>query len=119
MVGEGRGREAITHIELIERYPPLLRGHEEVEALASLVECQLETGRTHQIRVHAASGLGVPLLGDPVYGPTSPDFPEYEGRAARTMLHSAAISVPRLGREPVAARAPLPVDFAAFGFSVV
>ena len=67
VVGEGRGREAITHIELIERYPPLLRGHEELEALASLVECQLETGRTHQIRVHM-SHIGHPLLGDQLYG---------------------------------------------------
>lgn len=67
VVAEGRGREAITHFSLIERYPPLLRGHEETEAIASLVECQLETGRTHQIRVHM-SHLGHPLLGDQLYG---------------------------------------------------
>jgi 23S rRNA pseudouridine1911/1915/1917 synthase len=67
VVKEGRGREAITHIELIERYPPLLRGPGETEPLASLVECRLETGRTHQIRVHM-SHIGHPLLGDQLYG---------------------------------------------------
>ena len=41
VVGEDRGREAITHYTVIERYPPLLKGGEETEALASLVECRL------------------------------------------------------------------------------
>ena len=67
VVGEGRGREAITHFSLLERYPPLLRGQEETEPLASLIECRLETGRTHQIRVHMTH-LGHPLLGDQLYG---------------------------------------------------
>ncbi|MGX1743615.1 RluA family pseudouridine synthase [Bosea sp. NPDC055353] len=67
VVKEGRGREAITHIELLERYPPLLKGLNEMEALASLIECRLETGRTHQIRVHM-SHIGHPLLGDQLYG---------------------------------------------------
>lgn len=52
------GREAITHWELLERYP---------EFDAGLIECRLETGRTHQIRVHLAS-IGSPLMGDAVYG---------------------------------------------------
>jgi len=67
VVGEDRGREAITHFTVVERYPALLKGREETEALASLVECRLETGRTHQIRVHMAH-LGHPLLGDSLYG---------------------------------------------------
>ena len=67
VVGEGRGREAITHFSLLERYPPLLRGQDETEPLASLIECRLETGRTHQIRVHMTH-LGHPLLGDQLYG---------------------------------------------------
>jgi len=67
VVGEGKGREAITHFTLVERYPPLLRGQEEAEPLASLLQCRLETGRTHQIRVHM-SHLGHPLLGDQPYG---------------------------------------------------
>ncbi len=55
--------EAITHYEVLERF------HEnpDASALASLVECHLETGRTHQIRVHMAH-IGHPLLGDAVYG---------------------------------------------------
>ncbi len=56
-------REAITHYEVMERF------HEKPDAscLASLVECQLETGRTHQIRVHMAH-MGNPLIGDADYG---------------------------------------------------
>lgn len=51
-----RGKHAVTHYQLIEAL-----------GLASLVECRLETGRTHQVRVHMSS-IGHPLLGDPVYG---------------------------------------------------
>ena len=56
-------REAITHYEVTERY------HEKPDAtaLAAMVECRLETGRTHQIRVHMAY-IGHPLVGDAVYG---------------------------------------------------
>lgn len=53
---EGRGKHAVTHYHVQDR----LRG-------AALVECRLETGRTHQVRVHMAH-LGHPLIGDPVYG---------------------------------------------------
>ena len=53
---EGRGKHAVTHYRVMER----LRG-------AAIVECRLETGRTHQVRVHMAH-LGHPLIGDPVYG---------------------------------------------------
>jgi 23S rRNA pseudouridine1911/1915/1917 synthase len=56
------GREAITHWEVLERY----RGVDGAP-VASLLACQLETGRTHQIRVHLAA-IGHPLLGDEVYG---------------------------------------------------
>jgi 23S rRNA pseudouridine1911/1915/1917 synthase len=56
IAGEGRGKRAVTHWRRME----ILRE-------AALVECRLETGRTHQVRVHMAS-LGHPLLGDPVYG---------------------------------------------------
>ncbi|MBO9517594.1 MAG: RNA pseudouridine synthase [Porphyrobacter sp.] len=75
----------------------------------TLVEFLPETGRTHQIRVHAASGIGIPLLGDPVYG---------DGRGApRTMLHAAGLEIPREGKPPIAAVAPLPADFLALGFT--
>ena len=56
--GQSRGKHAVTHYRTLET----LRG-------AALVECRLETGRTHQVRVHMTS-IGHPLLGDPVYGRT-------------------------------------------------
>lgn len=62
-------KEAVTHYEVIER----LRGY-------TYIKCRLETGRTHQIRVHMAS-IGHPLAGDPVYGPRRNPFPELQGQA--------------------------------------
>ena len=56
IVAQGRGKRAVTHFQLVTA----LRA-------SALVECRLETGRTHQVRVHMTS-LGHPLLGDPVYG---------------------------------------------------
>jgi 23S rRNA pseudouridine1911/1915/1917 synthase len=56
------GRAAVTHWEVLERY-----AGEDGTAVASLLACRLETGRTHQIRVHLAA-IGHPLLGDGVYG---------------------------------------------------
>ena len=69
------GREAVTHWEVVER----LRG-------ASLLECRLTTGRTHQIRVHMAS-IGHPVLGDPVYGPKKSPYPVTGGQ----LLHAFRI----------------------------
>jgi 23S rRNA pseudouridine1911/1915/1917 synthase len=56
------GRAAITHWEVLERYTGA-----DGKPVASLLACRLETGRTHQIRVHLAA-IGHPLLGDQVYG---------------------------------------------------
>ena len=61
-VREG-GREAVTHYEVKE----VFSGHDS-KPVASLIDCRLETGRTHQIRIHLAH-LGHPLMGDSVYGP--------------------------------------------------
>ena len=74
-----RGKRAVTHYRLVS---PLRE--------ASLVECRLETGRTHQVRVHMAS-VGCPLLGDPVYGRTRPAHRELLVRLgfARQALHAA------------------------------
>jgi len=79
----------------------------------ALIEFRPETGRTHQIRVHAASGIGIPLLGDAVYG----DGQSRTGGAWRTLLHAAALEVPREGKPPISATAPMPVDFLGLGFS--
>jgi 23S rRNA pseudouridine1911/1915/1917 synthase len=57
------GREAVTHWEVLQRYPGI-----DGKPVASLLACRLDTGRTHQIRVHLAH-IGHPLLGDDVYGP--------------------------------------------------
>lgn len=58
VVEAGRGKHAVTHYKVLERLN-----------CAALMECRLETGRTHQVRVHMAS-IGHPLLGDPTYGRT-------------------------------------------------
>jgi tRNA pseudouridine32 synthase / 23S rRNA pseudouridine746 synthase len=72
----------------------------------ALIRFRPETGRTHQLRVHAASGLGMPIVGDPVYGRSGPNM----------LLHAAALSVPRDNHPPIAVRAPLPPHFAEAGF---
>ncbi|HEY2530110.1 MAG TPA: RluA family pseudouridine synthase [Xanthobacteraceae bacterium] len=71
-VREG-GREAVTHWQVLERFVGTRssrrpgKGGQAAEAVASLLHCRLETGRTHQIRVHLAS-VGHPLMGDRMYG---------------------------------------------------
>jgi 23S rRNA pseudouridine1911/1915/1917 synthase len=81
----------------------------------TLVECALETGRTHQIRVHLAS-IGHPLLGDPVYGARAlpPALAARVDGFRRQALHAwrLALEHPRTG-EPMAWGSPLPADFEA------
>jgi tRNA pseudouridine32 synthase/23S rRNA pseudouridine746 synthase len=98
MIPAMKGKPAITHWRLIAEHD----GN-------ALVEFRPETGRTHQIRVHAASGIGLPLLGDPVYGAGH--------GATRTMLHAAGLEVSRADKPPIVAVAPLPAGFAALGFA--
>lgn len=76
----------------------------------ALVRFVPETGRTHQLRVHAAAGIGVPILGDPVYGRPG---------SFRMLLHAASLGLDREGKEPLAATAPLPIGFANAGFGQV
>ena len=91
------GRRAVTHWEVIARYP----GH-------THVRCCLETGRTHQIRVHMAH-IGHPILGDTVYG-AKKAVPGLQGQC----LHAAALRFlhPRTG-ELVEVTCPLPEEFQA------
>ncbi|MDO4617000.1 MAG: RluA family pseudouridine synthase [Lachnospiraceae bacterium] len=68
------GKPAVTHVKVLER----LKGY-------SYIECQLETGRTHQIRVHLSS-IGHPLLGDTVYGPSKPAIAGLQGQTLHAMV---------------------------------
>jgi 23S rRNA pseudouridine1911/1915/1917 synthase len=107
-------REAITHYKVLERY------HEKPDAssLASLVECRLETGRTHQIRVHMAH-IGHPLLGDAEYGAafkTKANLLPDETKAVVNAFHRQALHAyllqfehPRTG-ETMHFESPLPAD---------
>ena len=81
MVEGDRGKRAVTHYRMIR---PLKE--------AALVECRLETGRTHQVRVHMTS-IGNPLLGDPVYGRIRPAHREIlkELDFQRQALHAAKL----------------------------
>jgi len=100
MVHDDKGKRAVTRWRLI--------GQNEGRALLA---CFPETGRTHQIRVHLADGLGLGIIGDPVYG-----APPLEARAP-LLLHARALHMPRANKPPVEAKAPLPERFAAAGFS--
>lgn len=96
-----RGKHAVTHFRTLEA----LRG-------ATLVECRLETGRTHQVRVHMAS-IGHALLGDPVYGRTpSPLRPSLQRLGfSRQALHAAELGfVHPVSQERVHFASPLPDD---------
>ena len=89
------GRSAVTHWEVVERFPGYTH-----------IRCRLETGRTHQIRVHMAC-IGHPLLGDTVYGAKKP-VPGLAGQC----LHARRLSFihPRTG-ERVTVECPLPDYF--------
>ena len=99
------GRRAVTHYRVLERFG----------AHAALLECRLETGRTHQIRVHLAEH-GWPVLGDPVYGraPKEPWLRELAQGLGRQALHASVLAF----RHPISGDelrfdAPLPADLAA------
>jgi 23S rRNA pseudouridine1911/1915/1917 synthase len=98
-----RGKSAVTHYKVLERLDD-----------AAMIECRLETGRTHQVRVHCAS-IGHPLLGDPAYGRTPKQLrPVLERLAfARQALHAAELGFqhPVTG-EIVQFRSNIPQDMA-------
>jgi 23S rRNA pseudouridine1911/1915/1917 synthase len=93
-----QGKEAVTHVEPVER----LSGY-------TLIACRLETGRTHQIRIHLAE-LGHPVCGEKVYGSRSDD-----SGAPRLALHAAELGFTHpLTGEKLRWTMPLPADLEAF-----
>ncbi|MCX7606185.1 MAG: RluA family pseudouridine synthase [Bacteroidia bacterium] len=107
-----QGKHAITHWRVVERFP-----------LATWIECRLETGRTHQIRVHMAH-IGHPLVGDRVYGGDRPRIPLWTPKVSqeahfllqlmpRQALHARYLGFTHpITEEWLSFEAPLPEDFA-------
>jgi 23S rRNA pseudouridine1911/1915/1917 synthase len=109
------GRQAITHYRVVKRFGSRDR------PIASLIECRLETGRTHQIRVHMAA-IGHPLVGDRVYGSgfltKAASLPEparsIVQRFPRQALHAFLLGFEHpVSGDDVAFESPLPDDFSA------
>ena len=98
MVGDPNGKPSVSHWEKLA-----------VVGERSLLRFRPETGRTHQIRVHALEGLGFALVGDPVYG--------RGGTKTRTLLHAERLFVKRDVKPSIIAEASFPDRFAALGFS--
>ena len=95
-VNQVNGKRAVTHYTVLKRFERF-----------TYIECRLETGRTHQIRVHMAS-IGHPLLGDSVYGPKKCPFPKLEGQTLHAMI--LGFVHPRTGAY-IETSAPLPEYF--------
>ena len=98
MVPDPAGRPAVTHWRVL--------GAREGRAVVLFTP---ETGRTHQLRVHASEGIGIPIAGDPVYG---------RGKGPM-LLHALSLRVERGDKPPVEATAPLPPAFVNAGFGDV
>ena len=93
-VVSSNGRDAVTRFKVLERF----KNH-------TFLECRIETGRTHQIRVHL-SNMGYPIIGDSLYGSKKDDL------AARQMLHAWKIQLAHpITFQPVKFEAQLPDDF--------
>ena len=89
------GKPAVTHFKVLERFGEY-----------TLVECKLETGRTHQIRVHMTS-IGHPLVNDPKYGPKKSSPFAIQGQA----LHSLQLTLTHpVTKEEMTFTAPVPSD---------
>jgi tRNA pseudouridine32 synthase / 23S rRNA pseudouridine746 synthase len=97
IVDEKKGKSALTEWKLIA-----------TQDGTALIACFPKTGRTHQIRVHAAEGIGFPIVGDPVYG---------EANGKPMLLHGRSLIIPRANKAEVSAKAPLPERFIALGYT--
>jgi 23S rRNA pseudouridine1911/1915/1917 synthase len=101
IVAAGRGKKAVTRYRMLR---PLRD--------AALLECRLETGRTHQVRVHLAS-LGHPLIGDPVYGRTRTAHRELLKKLGfeRQALHAAELGfIHPVTSQPLSFKSAVPSD---------
>lgn len=118
------GRRAVTHYKVTEAFGRT-RAKLKGDALASLLECRLETGRTHQIRAHLAS-IHHPIVGDPVYGRLRgvPGLKAGDAAADRALaslaafrrqaLHARVLGFAHpISDEPLWFETPAPADFAA------
>ncbi len=95
MIVDDGGKNAVTHWRLLSEQDG-----------KAFVEFRPATGRTHQLRVHAATGLGCPIVGDPLYG-----------RGGQSMmLHASSLKLPREGKADIFGEAALPERFGAMGF---
>jgi 23S rRNA pseudouridine1911/1915/1917 synthase len=105
-----QGRDAVTHYKVLKIWG---------DGLVSLLACRLETGRTHQIRVHCQAHT-VPLLGDPLYGKKMARIPDTlkdflsTWPTNRPALHAIELCFRHpVGDEEMSFKAPLPKDFEA------
>ena len=99
------GKRAVTHVAVLES---LASGR------AAYIECRLETGRTHQIRVHLSEQAGTPLLADWLYGrePGSPDLLDVSRALGRQALHAAVLGfVHPITKQALRFESALPPDF--------
>lgn len=98
------GKEAVTHVKLLERL---------ADGAAALVECRLETGRTHQIRVHLSEQTRTPILGDELYGgiPRNAPLRDVAKALGRQALHARLLGFvhPATGQN-LSFETPLPAD---------
>jgi tRNA pseudouridine32 synthase/23S rRNA pseudouridine746 synthase len=98
MIHDPQGRPSVSHWRVAA-----------VRDGRAVVVFSPETGRTHQLRVHASEGIGIPISGDPVYG---------AGRGPM-LLHALSLRMEREGKNPIEATAPLPPTFVSAGFGDV
>jgi tRNA pseudouridine32 synthase/23S rRNA pseudouridine746 synthase len=105
MVPDEKGKPSVTHWTL-------LAARDVGGRPRALIRMVPETGRTHQLRTHALHGLGIGILGDPVYRADHAD----DAWTGGLVLHARSLAMPREGKPPVAVTAPVPPLFATAGF---